>query len=316
VDYIALSIADRVAASGGEGGANDATSGRMRILLDDENIARMDVDELVGWAELERSLWESEDFEKAAKYRTVEYVADKFLNHPTVHAWDLTNLNKLIDWEGALASLAAIKKGQFPGKLTNEQMRYAARTGRSLEMIVAAMSGHEVSGDAVYDISGKSTHRPSKKGGAKVHSVRLKSVLSVTQDERRLVFECKGGVRGTITLALDLAGVQSEHWKYTSGNHNGKYMIQANGVRIWIRKDKATIEAKDKATIREYEVDTSPSEWSSLWYTTPCAAVFPVTRAGTRSLAVFVTTGETANGTGGATAGGFFCPSINRRNSA
>ena len=284
-EYIKVSIADRVAASGvASASASDSLGVRMNIRLDDAGLARMDVDELVNWAEGEKRLWEDRDaVKRVAQHRTVEYCVAKFLEQPTVLAWNLANLEKLI--ESHESALAAILRKEFPKEPTTAQMRYAVRKGLGHDLIVAMLAGRGVGDQAVYETT-ESTHRPTTKDGAKVHYVGAAfiSILSVTQAERRLVFECAGGLRGTIALALRLAGIPSEQWKYFGGEHKGAYMIQANGVQIWIKRDKGT----NKATIGTYEVDTSPSEWSSLWYTTPCAAVFPVLRDRQRFLAVFV----------------------------
>ena len=301
--YLALSIADRVAQKGATeateakapiNGGSEQTDVTMHISLSDEGLTRTDVDELLVWADYERATWEGEEYAESARHRTFEYCAAKFLNQPTALAWKLDNLDALIaGGDGEAKALGLIRIGDFSLFLgTQEHMRYAVRKGLGAEMLSATMRGREIGQDAAYDVSSSvSTHRPTKKGGAKVHtfitrgpkrafiSEGAKSGLSVTQADRRLVFTCEGGARGTIAKALLLAGVESEQWKYNTG----RYEIEANGARIVIQKSH-----QSKVTIGDYEVDLAPSEWSSLWYTTPFAAVFPVRRGGTRSLAVFV----------------------------
>ena len=129
-EYIKLSIADRVAASGvASGSASDSLGVRMNIRLDDAGLARMDVDELLSWAEIEKGLWEDLDaVKRVAQHRTVEYCVAKFLEQPTVLAWDLANLEEL---SGSHESaLAAILKGEFPKEPTTAQMRWSSLVGR------------------------------------------------------------------------------------------------------------------------------------------------------------------------------------------
>ncbi len=129
---------------------------------------------------------------------------------------------------------------------------------------------------------------------------------------RRLVFSCTGGVVGAVSRALRMANVPSLHWQYEPARKEGRRddlstgksevghrsEIEVNNAVITFVSTDESLTAELKSTDGRkgvtYEIDPAPSEWSSLWYTTVLAAVFPVRERETRvlSLAVFVCTDE------------------------
>jgi hypothetical protein len=91
-------------------------------------------------------------------------------------------------------------------------------------------------------------------------------------------------------LLFGSAGQEHQRKYGTSNEAFGRISVKARDHASRnphaIFRDKLTL----KSGALEYELETIPSEWSSLWYTTPHAACFPVRRNGQLFLAAFVCT--------------------------
>jgi hypothetical protein len=285
--YLRLSTEDRAALHGREAPDDDTKHVQMAIGMEEgEQIAQGALRDLEAWAESEHAAWRSPEFRRMARARTLVYCAGKYLEPACRTRGSIENLDALIH-EGAtggLAGLAALRRGDV-GTLCarlldsddlNDTERleviYAARRG-----LVAAMLreiGASVDNTDSYPSEELLPFRLTTENGVRP----AKWGISVRQPGRALVFECAGGVRGSVAQALRLARVEHAHWKYAR-----HYEIEACGAKITFR-DKCTV----KTGALEYVLETMPSEWSSLWYTTPHAACFPVRRNGQLFLAAFV----------------------------
>ena len=324
--YMRLSKDDRVRAFGGVSageidGKGEFAQMELRTRTSDSVAQRDDV-ELELWVEAEHAQWHDRNFDAVAAmaaHRPLGYCAGKYLCPMSRRRETSTaNLDALLELreselprsadDGEISALLrAVGKGdvaRLAAMLRRHEsdpawlgMHYAILKGHASKLLREQTLGAEVGGDVTYAADAPLTPYPlTRSAGASTRDVRVKEVNGVVlktgvsvkapDRKRRLAFGCSGGVRGTVVWALQLAHVPSLHWRYSTG----RYEIHACGAAIRFRTGRdttPTIEVEG----REYRIDARPSEWSSLWYTTPYAAVFPVRDVrGALSLAVFMST--------------------------
>jgi hypothetical protein len=283
-------------------------------------VAQSDVVELERWVDAEHAAWHGDGFRAMAAHRSLQYCAGKYLIPMSRGRLASTErLDSLLesapDSEWA-ALMRAVHAGDLAPLKAELEKRSQAPQSALLALHYAVLKGHapalfraeillvSADGDVRYSADARLTPYPlTLKAGASIRKGDSgNSHISVrtagSGGERRLAFECDGGVRGTVVWALRLANVPSLHWRYSTR----RYEIHACGVVIRFRTGgdtRPTIEVDGGV----YSVDARPSEWSSLWYTTPYAAVLPVRDArGALSLAVFMSTSADL----GAAAGGIW----------
>jgi hypothetical protein len=278
-DYMRLAIDDQSALAGNEVPHEPSGGEKMHIDVGgDDATAGSDLKGLEEWAARETAAWASPGFGRMARARTIDYCAAKYLE-PGTRARDVTNLHALVAERVDAREYRAIRNGdaralvEIDGELKG---KYAVACGRAAAWIVAREHGVSVDGDVEFASVPLLTARLTRKNGAEERF----GYVTLRQRHRALVFSCVGGVRGAVEWALQLAGVAREQWRYAD-----RHEIRACGT---------TIAFGEKTTIDGHALDAAPSEYSSLWYTTSCAAVFPIRRDGALALAVFVGNGDEA----------------------
>jgi hypothetical protein len=295
--YMRLSTEDRVASATRTAGAYSDDDAAMAIALyDGATLAQSDVEELERWAGGETKAWEGPNYGVMSDARSLVYCAHKYLEPSAYGRVDITNFERILRDKpdtGAFAdemrailendpqkACERLKSGapnaaQQMASADRFVMQLATKKGLTNTMLQELCRGADVDGDAVYAHDTLLPLRLSRANGARITEEGL---LALTQPSRELVFECESGVRAKIWEALQEANVPNLHWRHTTAD---KHTIEACRVEI-------EFHAGSKARIGAYTIDDSPSEWSSLWYTTVRAAVLPVRKGGSMFLAVFV----------------------------
>jgi len=275
-----------------------------------------------------------EPFERMARARSMAYCATKYLEPSSRSACNIENLDAIVAEKAShrepdtltrtmsaisksdIGPLAFLIKAQLgeTGDDTRLAMQYAIRKGHAKSVVDALAPTKRGFGEPAVPLTPLRMTTTNGASGFKVG--KLEWNIHVRQPQtgpdgpalapgaacRELVFSCDGGVIGAVSRALRMANVPSLHWQY-KGARDGpsgeseRSEIEVNGavIRFVSTHDSLTAVLTDGRTDgRTYDIDPAPSEWSSLWYTTVLAAVFPVRERGTGvlSLAVFVCTDE------------------------
>ena len=311
--YLHLSTLDVDAMSSGFRVASSAKSEETRTpaamvvpVYHTDQIAIGDVDELDKWGELEHASWTSDirtkelrsRFREMAARRGLAYCAAKFLTPACRRRGPLDNLDALIaeneDKDPASELFRALRDGRVEtlvarlrgtGSLLPHEslaLHYAVARDQVKNLVPQMTTLGEA--DTFPQLSNLPIVLTAANGARNENGM-----LTVTQAGRRLAFVCEGMTAcATARAAMLLANVPFLHWESTSGVDT----IEACGTTITFGR-KASI--PDPAGKGDYAIDWAPSEWSSAWYTTVHAAVFPVRRDGALSLAVFVCSAQNTN---------------------
>ena len=228
---------------------------------------------------------------------------------------------------GTLATRMQAQEGESD-VITRLAIQYAVRSYRTHKIISAMTPNAAQFGEPIVPLTPLRMTRENGTRGS--HTSGGEWILSVRQPPtgafagsayvqmhdpcRRLVFKSTGGVIGAVSHALRMANVPCLHWQYESPTprvvgHGAEAddevdetrisEIEVNNAVIRFESTDASLKAELRAGPKSpdgpvYDIDPAPSEWSSLWYTTVLAAVFPVREraTGALSLAVFVCTDE------------------------
>ena len=304
---------------------------RMAIVMEEEGgVVQSDVDRMDEWADRESNAWTQrttsdtgdetphEAVERMARARSMAYCASKYLEPSSREQCAIENLDAIVRGKAPLgpdaltATMGAILTGDVGPLATRMQaetdtetrlaLQYAVRVGLALSVLGALTPIAADFGETIAPLIPLRLSRAHGASGTRTGADdkgRAKWAISVRQrpnagPSRNLVFSCAGGVLGAISGALRMANVPSIHWQY-EGAHSEVHEIHVNGAVIRFASTDGRVAAELKGPdARTYDIDTAPSEWSSLWYTTILAAVVPVRERVTNvlSLAVFVCTDE------------------------
>jgi hypothetical protein len=297
--YLRLSTEDLVASATRTTGEYSDDDAAMAIALyDGAKLAQSDVEELGRWAGEETKAWEGPNYGVMSDARSLVYCAHKYLEPSAYGRVDIRNFEKILrdknggDFADEMRAILENDPQRACERLKNGPpsaagartaarhldrfvMQFATKKGLTRKMLQELCRGADVDGDAVYAHDTLLPVRLSRANGALINEEGL---LTLAQPTRGLVFECTSGVRAKVWEALQGANVPNLHWKHTTED---KHTVEACSVVIEFHAGK-------EPRIGAYTIDDSPSEWSSLWYTTVRAAVIPVRKGGSMSLAVFV----------------------------